>query len=196
MVMGLGVGFSMSPDTEAITGSLPEERQGVASALNDTVREFGGALGVALIGSLLSAGYSGNIGNVTVDLPAGAASAVKEGIGGALTVAPTLGDRGPVVVEAARQAFVHGWQLAMWVAAGLLVVAAAFTAGGSPVATRRPPTSRWAPSTAASRASWSWPSPTETRLAGFRRRVRRHGPPVCTLVDGWRVAPPGSRTVS
>ncbi|MEO5901907.1 MAG: MFS transporter [Ilumatobacteraceae bacterium] len=128
MVMGLGVGFSMSPGTEAITGSLPEERQGVASALNDTVREFGGALGVALIGSLLSSGYSDRIGNVTVGLPAEAAGAVKEGIGGALTVAPTLGDRGPVVVEAAREAFVHGWQLAMWVAAGLLVIAAAFTA--------------------------------------------------------------------
>ena len=65
----------MSPGTEAITGSLPEERQGVASALNDTVREFGGALGVALMGSLLSSGYSGHIGNVTAGLSPEAAAA-------------------------------------------------------------------------------------------------------------------------
>jgi EmrB/QacA subfamily drug resistance transporter len=128
LVMGLGVGLSMSPGTEAITGSLPAEHQGVASALNDTVREFGGALGVALIGSLLSAGYSANVGGALVGLPAAAAGAVEQGIGGALTVAPQLGTRGPVVVDIARHAFVHGWQLAMFVAAGLLLATATFSA--------------------------------------------------------------------
>jgi EmrB/QacA subfamily drug resistance transporter len=128
LVMGLGVGLSMSPGTEAITGSLPEERQGVASALNDTVREFGGALGVALMGSLLSSGYSANIGSVTAGLSPDAAAAVKEGIGGAFAAAPRLGDRAPVVLDGARHAFVHGWQLSMWVAAGLLLAAAAFSA--------------------------------------------------------------------
>jgi Na+/melibiose symporter-like transporter len=128
VVLGLGVGLAMSPGTEAITGSLPEERQGVASALNDTVREFGGALGVALIGSLLSAGYNARIGTVTADLPAGLAASVRDGIGGAFAVAPQLGDRAPVVLAGARDAFVNGWQLSMWVAAAMLFATAVFSA--------------------------------------------------------------------
>ncbi len=128
LTLGLGVGLSMSPGTTAITASLPQEHQGVASALNDTVREFGGALGVALIGSLLSAGYSSHIGAATTGLPADAAASVKEGIGGAFATAPRLGARGPAVLDAARHAFVDGWRLSMWVAAGLLLAAAAFSA--------------------------------------------------------------------
>ena len=49
VILGAGLGLAMSPATTAITDSLPAEKQGVASALNDTVREFGSALGVALI---------------------------------------------------------------------------------------------------------------------------------------------------
>jgi EmrB/QacA subfamily drug resistance transporter len=127
LVLGLGMGLSMSPGTTAITGSLPEEKQGVASALNDTVREFGGAIGIALIGSILSAGYTSNVGAATRGLPPEAAAAVKEGIGGALAVAPTLGPDGPAVLETARRAFVDGWQLSMWIGAVLAIAAAAFT---------------------------------------------------------------------
>lgn len=74
-VVGLGIGLSMSPGTTAITGSLPEEKQGVASALNDTVREFGGAIGIALIGSILSAGYMSHVTAATTGLPAATATA-------------------------------------------------------------------------------------------------------------------------
>ena len=128
VVLGLGVGLAMSPGTEAITSSLPEERQGVASALNDTVREFGGALGVALMGSLLSAGYSAHIGAVTAGLPADLAATVNDGIGGAFVVAPQLGASAPAVIAGARDAFVHGWQLAMWFGAALLFASAVFSA--------------------------------------------------------------------
>jgi predicted MFS family arabinose efflux permease len=132
LVLGLGVGLSMSPGTTAITASLPEEKQGVASALNDTVREFGGALGIALIGSLLSAGYTANVNAATVGLPADAAASVKEGIGGAFAVAPKLGAQGPAVLESARRAFVDGWKLSMWIAAVLAIATAAFTAAWIP----------------------------------------------------------------
>ncbi|ASO21654.1 EmrB/QacA subfamily drug resistance transporter [Actinoalloteichus hoggarensis] len=57
IAMGVGMGLSMPPATEAITSALPRDRQGVASALNDVTREFGTALGVALLGALLSAAY-------------------------------------------------------------------------------------------------------------------------------------------
>ncbi len=132
LVLGLGMGLSMSPGTTAITASLPEEKQGVASALNDTVREFGGAIGIALIGSILSAGYTSNVSPATVGLPANAATAVKEGIGGAFAVAPTLGSNGPAVLESARRAFVDGWHLSMWISAVLAIAAAAFTAAWIP----------------------------------------------------------------
>ena len=132
LVLGLGMGLSMSPGTTAITASLPEEKQGVASALNDTVREFGGAMGIALIGSILSAGYTANVSSATVGLPAGQAAAVKEGIGGAFATAPTLGANGPAVLESARRAFVDGWQLSMWIAAALAIATAAFTAAWIP----------------------------------------------------------------
>lgn len=127
LVLGLGMGLSMSPGTTAITASLPEEKQGVASALNDTVREFGGAIGIALIGSILSAGYTSNVSAATRGLPTEAAAAVKQGIGGAFTVAPTLGANGPAVLESARRAFVDGWQLSLWIAAAIAIAAAAFT---------------------------------------------------------------------
>ncbi|MET7401784.1 MFS transporter [Dactylosporangium sp. NPDC005572] len=61
LAMGLGMGLTMTPSTEALTAALPRERQGVASALNDVTREFGTALGVALLGAIVSAGNRGPI---------------------------------------------------------------------------------------------------------------------------------------
>ena len=58
LVLAAGMGLAMTPSTTSITGALPVEKQGVASALNDTVREFGGALGVALLGSVLNSRLS------------------------------------------------------------------------------------------------------------------------------------------
>ena len=125
LVLGFGVGLSMSPGTEAITSSLPEERQGVASALNDTVREFGGALGVALMGSLLSSGYSANIGSVTAGLSPEAAGCGEGGDRWRLRRRPVRSATAPrSVLDGARHAFVHGWQLSMWVAAGMLFASA------------------------------------------------------------------------
>jgi EmrB/QacA subfamily drug resistance transporter len=119
LLLGVGVGFAMTPSTIAITDSLPPEKQGVASALNDTVREVGGALGVALLGSVLNSGYRGGIGDVAATLPESAREPVEKGIGSALGAAPTLGDQGGVVIAAARTAFLDGFRLSMAVAAGL-----------------------------------------------------------------------------
>ena len=132
LLLGLGMGLSMSPGTAAITASLPEEKQGVASALNDTVREFGGAVGIALIGSVLGAGYASSVSGATAGLPAEAAAVVEEGIGGAFAIAPSLGEQGPAVLAAARTAFVDGWQFSMWLSAALAIAAAVFTAAWIP----------------------------------------------------------------
>ena len=126
MVLAVGIGLSMTPGTTAITGSLPVEEQGVASALNDTVRELGGAVGVALIGSVLSSAYSSAVSDATVGLPEEAANVVQEGIGGAVVVAGQMGPQGETLLHAARTAFVDAWTSSIWISAGLAVVAAVF----------------------------------------------------------------------
>ncbi|GCD96131.1 MFS transporter [Embleya hyalina] len=126
LAMGVGMGLSMTPSTEAITASLPREKQGVASALNDVTREFGTALGVALLGALLSAGYRGAIDDRLhgVGIPQGPADTAREGIANAVEVADSAGPHAPALVHAARESFVDGWQQAMW--AGVVVMAALF----------------------------------------------------------------------
>jgi EmrB/QacA subfamily drug resistance transporter len=114
-VVGLGMGLAMTPSTTAITESLPAERQGVASALNDTVREIGGAVGVALLGSVLNASYADAVAATTATLPGHTAEAVEHGIGPALAAAQQMGPAGDSVAIAARDAFVSAWSSAMWV---------------------------------------------------------------------------------
>lgn len=126
MVLAVGVGLAMTPGTTAITSSLPVDEQGVASALNDTVRELGGAVGVALIGSVLSAAYTSSVADATAGLPGPLATAVEEGIGGAVAASGQLGPQGAGILEAARTAFVDGWAVSMWLSAGLAVAAALF----------------------------------------------------------------------
>ncbi|MET8052498.1 MFS transporter [Streptosporangium sp. NPDC005286] len=124
LAMGIGMGLSMTPSTEAITGSLPREKQGVASALNDVTREFGTALGVALLGALLSAGYRSAIDDRLQGIPQGAADTAREGIANAVEVAGSTGSHAQDLVRAAQQSFVDGWQQAMW--AGVAVMGALF----------------------------------------------------------------------
>ena len=128
LVLGTGVGLAMSPSTAAITSSLPEEKQGVASALNDTVREMGGAVGIALIGSVLNSAYRTNIEPTVASLPPEVAEPVTSGIGGALAVAGKMGTGGAALVDASRQAFVDGMAPALYLGAGLALAAAVFTA--------------------------------------------------------------------
>ncbi len=128
LILGAGVGLSMSPSTAAITASLPEEKQGVASALNDTVREMGGAVGIALIGSVLNSAYQANIEPATSALPPAVAEPVNEGIGGALAVTAQMGADGTALLDSARQAFVDGMIPALLLAAGLSLAAAIYTA--------------------------------------------------------------------
>jgi hypothetical protein len=113
----------MSPSTTVITESLPAAKQGVASALNDTVRELGGAIGIALLGSFVSAGYRSSVAGATTSLPPELAHQVEEGIGAAYAAAPALGEDAPAVLEAARLALVDGWRVSMWFGVGVALAA-------------------------------------------------------------------------
>ncbi|MEU8108664.1 MFS transporter [Nonomuraea muscovyensis] len=124
LAMGLGMGLTMTPSTEAITTALPRERQGVASALNDVTREFGSALGVALLGAVLAAGYRGAIASRLGGVPDDAADTAREGVTNALTVADGVGPQAQALIRAAQESFVDGWQQAMW--AGAVVMAVLF----------------------------------------------------------------------
>ncbi|MBC7271361.1 MAG: MFS transporter [Streptomyces sp.] len=119
LAMGFGMGLAMTPSTEAITASLPSERQGVASALNDVTREFGTALGVAMIGALLSAGYRNAIDDKLGGIPDATADTAREGIANAVEVAGSAGSQQAALLDAAQQSFVDGWQQAMWVGAAV-----------------------------------------------------------------------------
>ena len=126
VVLATGIGLCMSPSTTTITESLPIEKQGVASALNDTVRELGGAVGIALLGSLVSAGYRSSVSSATGNLAPGLAHRVEDGIGSAFGAATDLGVDAPRVLDAARDALVDGWRLSMWVGVALAGVAFVF----------------------------------------------------------------------
>jgi hypothetical protein len=111
----------MATSTEAITSSLPREQQGVASALNDVTREFGTSLGVALLGAIVTAGYSNAIGPRLAGIPADAAESASRGIANALTIAGEARPYSEALYRSAQESFVQGWQQAMW--AGVIVMA-------------------------------------------------------------------------
>jgi hypothetical protein len=125
-LIGIGMGLTMTPSTEVITETLPNDKQGVASAINDTSRELGGAIGVALLGSVLSAGYRSAIEPNLTAIPDDLARAPAEGIGSAFGAAANAEDSAPIIIEAAKQAFIVGWVGSMWLGVGMAAVALLF----------------------------------------------------------------------
>ncbi len=118
VVSAAGMGMVTAPSTGAIIVSLPLNKAGVGSAVNDTTRELGGALGVAVLGSLLASLYRG-------DLPA-SAHAASTSLGAGIDAAATLpGPAGLALAHAARVAYVHAFDITMLVAVGVALLAAA-----------------------------------------------------------------------
>src|SRR5436189_4726497 len=93
LLLGVGIGLAMTPATNEIVSSLPAAKQGVASAVNDTTREIGTALGIALMGSMFNTGYRHAIQDDVANLPSGVAHQVQESPGIALGVASKLPGR-------------------------------------------------------------------------------------------------------
>jgi EmrB/QacA subfamily drug resistance transporter len=132
VLFAAGMGLAGTPATTAITASLPEERQGIASAANDTSRELGGALGIAILGSLLNDRYRTQITPATHGLPKVAADHAKASIAFVEHAAPRFGQAGRVLQAHAESAFVSGLSLALLVGAGLLIVTSVLVARRAP----------------------------------------------------------------
>src|SRR4030095_16330933 len=91
-MLGTGMALAMSPATESIMGSLPKAKAGIGCAMNDVVREVGGTLGVAVLGSVLASSYGSSMdGEAVAGLPTDAADAASDSVGGAHDVAARIG---------------------------------------------------------------------------------------------------------
>ncbi len=125
IVMVAGLSFSMAPLTNAIMSGVPRDRAGVGSAINDTTRELGGALGVAVLGSILTSQFTDGVREVTAGLPPALRSAARSSLAGSLQVAERMGSAGTDLAETARSAFVHGMGSAFMVGAVMAALSAA-----------------------------------------------------------------------
>ena len=127
------VSLALSPvftlTTELIVGSAPPERAGAASGISETAAELGGALGIAILGSIGTAIYRADVALRLPDgVPPEAATAARDTLGGAAGAAAALpGDLAAAVLEVARNAFLHGMHVAS-------IISAAIAAGGAVLA--------------------------------------------------------------
>ncbi|MGW7196355.1 MFS transporter [Streptomyces chryseus] len=95
VVLGLAIGLSLSPCTDAIMGAFPESELGVGGAVNDTSLELGGSLGIAILGSVLAGSYSSHLADATAGtkLPADALTTAQDSVGAGYAVAQGIGDQ-------------------------------------------------------------------------------------------------------
>jgi EmrB/QacA subfamily drug resistance transporter len=120
-VQGSGMANVMPPAMESILSTLPRERAGVGSAVANTVRQVGGALGIAVLGAVVMAVYRGGVAPAAAALPAGAERGATESIAGAYAVAERLG--APELVPAADDAFLTAIHTAAGAAAAITLLA-------------------------------------------------------------------------
>jgi EmrB/QacA subfamily drug resistance transporter len=132
-VMGAGVGLAMAPATEAIMGSLAPAKAGIGSAMNDVVREVGGTLGVAVLGSVLASSYATGMHGGTGTLPPDAAAAAEDSVGAAHEVAGQLdGASAAELIATANEAFVDAMSTTAGIAAAIALAGALIAAAFLP----------------------------------------------------------------
>ncbi|UXA20694.1 MFS transporter [Mycobacterium sp. SMC-4] len=132
LILSAGMGICNAPATTAITGAVPLSKQGVASAINDTTRELGGALGIALAGSLLAAGYSSAFASSVETLPSTLREPALGSLAQALHIAGGLGPQGGDLARQANDAFLAGMQSSLLFLAVVVFSSAAVVAVWGP----------------------------------------------------------------
>jgi hypothetical protein len=122
VLMAAGSALAMPSATAAIVGSLPPAKAGVGSAVNDVTREAGGAVGIAVLGSIVSVLYRNDIADTAARLPGGARAAVEESIGSAVAIGSS--ETATATLDAARQAFTTATHTVFLLAAALMAIGA------------------------------------------------------------------------
>src|SRR6266702_4244829 len=125
LLIGLGIGAALIPATDAVMAAVPDQNAGLGSAINDTGRQVGAALGIGILGALANAGYRSGIGGTVASLSPDLAAAAKRSAGAALQIAGGIsGPAGASLRQAASAAFMDGFGLAMLPGAVLLAAGA------------------------------------------------------------------------
>ncbi len=128
LILSTGIGFCTAPTTSAIMGAVPDEKQGVASAVNDASREMGGALGIAVAGSILAGRYSQELAPKLTRFPAPVRGPATDSLAKAIEVADRLGPQGRPLAELSKTAFMASLH-ASTAALAVIVAAAAVLIG-------------------------------------------------------------------
>ena len=126
-IMGAGMGLVMAPASTTIMTTVPAHQAGAGSAINDTIREVGGALGVAIVGSLSAAVYRSRLGSVlaAAHAPGHVVHVATSSVAAADAVGQQAGgQQGAELVAAAHAAFTHSMSMGMRVAAAVAIAAA------------------------------------------------------------------------
>ncbi|MDH6126885.1 MFS transporter [Kitasatospora sp. GP82] len=119
-VMGAGMAHVMPPVTVAIMGSLPREKAGAGSAINNTFRQVGGSLGVAVLGAVLSTVYRDGVADQLAQLPAGLRDKAGESLEATMAIAD--GSHRAELIEPAKDAFIHAMHIVAGLSAGITAV--------------------------------------------------------------------------
>jgi EmrB/QacA subfamily drug resistance transporter len=140
VLLGGGLGLTTAPATEAIMGSLSADKAGVGSAVNDTTRELGGTLGVAIVGSVFASVYSARIGSASAlaVLPGHVRSTMEHSMAAAYKVIGQLpAGRAAGVRDVVNHAFLDGMRVGSLVCAAIALAAAVVVAGLLPTRARQ-----------------------------------------------------------
>jgi EmrB/QacA subfamily drug resistance transporter len=133
VIMAFGMSIAMSPTTDLLMSAVPRNRAGMGSAMNDTTRELGGALGIAVLGSILASAYSGKIASALVGLPDAVKGVAEQSLAGAMAVGQQIGgEAGNNLIQAAKEAWMSGYQRSLLIGAVLVVIAAVIAYFGLP----------------------------------------------------------------
>jgi DHA2 family multidrug resistance protein-like MFS transporter len=123
--LGFGLGNTMAPCTTRMTLATPPERSGAGSAVQNTVRQVGASLGVAIVSSVVATLYANKLGPSVTDLPAASRTAALDDIQSAAVVAQKLGGTaGQALIDSANTAFLHALHWAAILSALMTMVAA------------------------------------------------------------------------
>ena len=132
LALGTGLGLCTAPATAAVVNAVPADDQGIAAAVNDAAREIGAAVGIAIAGSVLAAGYTERIQPVLPTLPPPVREPFSDSLAAALQVAERSGPSAQQLAELAKAAFVHGNSQAALVLTVITAVSASVLAVWAP----------------------------------------------------------------